>query len=432
MKVYRIFLLFQLLSCLGKGQAQELKLGSKFPTTTLKDLYNSDADSIEIAPGNRKLWLLEFWGTGCSACLKSFTKLDSINSRFGKSVQVILINRESKDSTLKYLAKRKVIRLPKDVPFHSGDTMLNQLFPHFFVPHLVWIDSTNTVVSITYGANATVSNILRYLQGDHLDLVVKKDTVLKDYSDDELKLAQLARDNDALEYYSYLTKFIPGLPGGAGVRNKTRGGPIHQIHVDQATVLDLYRVAYSEWHKLPYLLHSNSVDLKIRDSTKYIPPSDINLYYSWKVKNSYSYRLNVPEEKAKQLFNFMKKDLERLFGLNAYITRKKISCIVLSRSKNLRTIKKDNKIDSSNSLRFSWSRFTWLLRKRIDNEACPEPFMNLIRFKSESTIFINKHKWESWSSTNLEPLLEELEKYGIIISKRLQKVNVLVITDGGN
>lgn len=431
MKVKRIFFWLLLLTCQGEGQAQELKIGSKFPITTLKDLYNSDKDSIEIAPGKSRLWLLELWGTGCLACVKSFPKLDSIQSRFGKSVQIILINKESRDSTLKYLAKRKGINLPKNIPLFSGDTLFSQLFPYLYVPHLVWLDSTNTVMSITYGENATIPNVSKYLQGDQLTLVEKRDTIYKDYSDD-LMVAQLAIENDALEYFSYLTKYIPGLSSGSRVKNNTQDGRINQIHVDQATILELYKRAYSEWYKFPFFLHSNSVVLKIQDSAKYIPPEDINLFYNWREKNKYSYRLLVPEEKASQLFVFMKRDLERLFGLSARIVPKKIPCFVLEEGEYPRILGGEHNIDSSNCLKFTWSRFTWLLKSRIDNEASPEPFVNLTKINNDFLVYIHKQNWKDWNSSYLNPLAEELKKYGLTITKRPHEMDVLILSDEGD
>lgn len=409
--------------------SQELKVGDILPNVTVRNLYNGPADSINLSETKSKLILLDFWGTGCLSCLKSFPKLDSIKERFSKDVQIILINRESKDSTLRYLAKRKNIRMPKNVPFLSSDTVLHRLFPHVFVPHLVWIDSNRTVISITYGENATVDNVSAYLKRKSLAMVEKKDTINKDYSEEELWMAQTALNSNALPYYSYIANYFPGTRGGAGIRSEIPGGPTNQIYIEGGTILELYATAFAEWYKYPFRLHSNTIILKVSDSSKYLYPKNINELIPWLAKNGYSYRLRVPEEKASQLFMYMKNDLERYFGLKARIIKKEIPCIVVSRDKKVAVQKKHSQSEIDNSLNLLWSRLSWYIKMKLDDDASPEPFINLFNEKPDFTLLINKENWERWDHKNLKPLQEELKRNGITISRRLYTTDVLVISE---
>ncbi len=409
--------------------AQELKVGDTLPEVTIRNLYNGPTDSIDLSSTKTKLILLDFWGTGCLSCLKSFPKLDSIQERFTENVQIVLINKESKDSTLKYLSKRKNIRMPRNVPFLSSDTILHRLFPHVFVPHLVWLDSSRTVISITYGENATVNNVSEYLQRKSLSMVEKKDTINKDYSEEELWMAQTALNSNALPYYSYIANYFPGTRGGAGIRSDIPGGPVTQIYIEGGTILELYTTAFAEWYKYPFRLHSNSVILVVRDSSKYLYPKNINELIPWLTKNGYSYRLRVPEKKASQLFTFMKNDLNRFFGLKARIVRKEVLCIVVSRTKKTPLQKKHPEREIDNSLHLPWSRLSWYIKMKLDDDASPEPFINLYEEKLDFTVSINKENWERWDHKNLQPLQEELKKYGIMISKRHHTTDVLVISE---
>lgn len=409
--------------------AQELKTGDKFPNLIIRGLFNEPSDSMDLLSIKSKLIILDFWGIGCVSCLKSFPKLDSIQRHFKDDVQIILINKESKDSTLRYLAKLKHLRIPQNVPFLFGDTTLHRLFPHDFVPHVVWLDSNKTIVSVTYGQNTTIANIRNYLQHKPLVMLEKKDTVNKERKESELWLAQTALNSNALPYYSYIAKFIPGTHGGSGIGSNVPAGPITQIYIEGGTILEFYTTAFAEWYKYPFILHSNSVELNVSNPSKYLPPKDINQLIPWIVKNGYSYGLRVPDDKAPQFFNFMKNDLNRYFGLKARIAKKKISCITVC-SIRQPLIRKDHaQEDTLNYLHMPWSRLSWQIKMRLDFDGSPEPFINLCDKKLDFDVSINKQNWEGWDYKNLKPLQEELERYGIIISKRPYTTEVLFISE---
>lgn len=419
-----IFFLFAI--SLFTAKAQKIELGNKLPDMLFHNVINFSKDSINLYDFNSKLTILDFWGTGCLTCIHAFPKMDSIQRKFKDKIQIIAINKESKDSTLRFLAKHKRIRLPALVPFVTGDSILSQYFPHVFVPHHVWIDSNRIVISVTYGQNTTVSNIDQFLNKQHLELTQKTDSLLINNSESDFGLAQLAKDNGALSYYSYITKYMAGVHGSESIASSDTNGKINKIQVESSPVLNLYKIAFGEWRKHDFSLHSNTVKVQLRNSEKYQPPSNINELDQWNIENRYSYGLMVPPDKADQLFRIMQQDLERYFGIRAKIVKRKIDCFVLLKKNKSRKINSHNS-SNSDSLNLSFQRFLWLLKLKIDFEATPEPFINQTGIKKDFTMVLNAENWELWDTNHLVDLQKELDNYGLELRKEKRITSVLTI-----
>ena len=125
--------------CFGQG----LRPGDELPVKVFRKTLNTQGDSIDLSINPPPLTILDFWGTGCKGCVRNFPHTDSIQQKFAGQVRFVMINRESKDSTIRFFKKRSKLRFPS-LPFITSDKDLNLLFPHRGQPYCVWLDSALT------------------------------------------------------------------------------------------------------------------------------------------------------------------------------------------------------------------------------------------------------------------------------------------------
>lgn len=148
-----------------------LALGDTMPPFLLANILNWSSAQINLQELKHKLVILDFWGTWCSSCLKGFARLDSLQQQFPLQLQPILVNNtlttaDTQEKILSYLSNRNqspktTIRFP--VAIEEGPE-LQQLFPHLFLPHYVWLYN-NQVVAITSSSELTKQNIQSILSG---------------------------------------------------------------------------------------------------------------------------------------------------------------------------------------------------------------------------------------------------------------------------
>src|SRR5258705_3241888 len=115
LELFVLFFSFYTPHCLS----QELTIGDVCPDVRLVNYANNKIKSFTLSDFKSKLIIIDFWGTGCTSCIKAFPKIDSLQKKFQDKIQFILVNKESADSTRGFFLKRKKIKDP-DVPMVMG------------------------------------------------------------------------------------------------------------------------------------------------------------------------------------------------------------------------------------------------------------------------------------------------------------------------
>ena len=96
-----------------------------------------------------KPFILDFWATWCSTCLKNFKVLDSASRSL--KLAVLLVNSQNSgdnfDKVDKCLSELNNGQL--GLPSILNDTLLQRYFPSHTLPHYVWIDGSGRVQAIT-------------------------------------------------------------------------------------------------------------------------------------------------------------------------------------------------------------------------------------------------------------------------------------------
>ncbi len=414
---------------------QPLKIGQKCPDVVLKDIINYPASEAKLSDFKGKLVILDFWGLYCSGCIAAFPEMDSLQRRFGNKIQIIMVNKEDEDSTKRFFAERKNIKMPP-LPFVTGDSILSGFFPHLLVPHHVWIDSTGTVRYITDGWNTTAAHIQDFLEGKDIRLPEKRDILHFDWDKPFITIADSNIQNQ-VEYYSYIMHAINGLSGSYGIDSKGGSSIPNHISFNRAPAIRLFAMAFGENGKYDFEPR-NTVILEVKDTSKYIIPKNIDAFNKWQTKYSYCYELMVPPSQADQLYTFMQQDLMRYFGVKAKVEKRNIKCLVLcliSRKDKLQTKGGTPKTNfysrTEDSIKYyhnhPFNEFVSNLKGYYKREGLAVPFIDGTGYSGNVDIEISADVWAN--IMNISAVNNALKKYDLQLKEKDLPTEVLVIRD---
>ncbi len=158
-----ISLLVVLFAQFHNSAAQKLEIGHRCPDLKMDNIFNYPSARLTLSDFKGKLILLVFWDHSCSSCIANFPQLDALQNEFRNQMQIILINKESRDSTVRFFTVRNTIKIPQ-VPFYAGDTIFSEIFPSQGYPYTVWIDSNRIIRYAAYGENSTPKNVISFFE----------------------------------------------------------------------------------------------------------------------------------------------------------------------------------------------------------------------------------------------------------------------------
>lgn len=321
-----------------KSFAQKLEIGDHCPTLVLNNVLNWKSSELSFSDLKGKLIILDFWNPGCTACIEGFAELEVMQKKFQDRLQIILVNQQSRDSTLHFFSRlKRSIKMPT-LPMITSDSILDVLFPHNAFPHDVWIDSNRMVRYIVTGYNTNVKNVEEFLNGNPPVLKEKKDIFNYNYDVPVIAEGNGRWIKEAL-YYSYIMHRIPAQVGGIIEPN--------HIYFNSASIVKLFKIAFSEGTKYNFNPR-NTVILQVKNKSKYIYPENESDFDKWAENNAYYYELKVPDSMSSQLYEYMKQDLERYFDVRAFVSKRKVMCLVLVKKGSINKIKsKGGKTDSN-------------------------------------------------------------------------------------
>lgn len=394
------------LMCSLVSGSQTISIGNKVPESIFKDVINYPSPILKISDFRGKIIIIDFWNHSCTACIQSFSKLDSLQKIFAGKIQIILVNRESKDSTEFFFKKRTKVKMP-NLPMITGDKTLKNLFPIDGYPYTVWIDSTGIVKHFSGEYNVTAVHIRDFLEGKELQL---RDVTLN-------KSGSLAGQKE-FGYFSAISNCSDVMNIGNSEIGYTDNKKSVRMSNTCSSIVELYKKAFREYNL--YNIYTNyGLILEVKDSTKYFYPSDPNLFDEWLKTNSYDYELLLPISKAGKRYKIMQEDLSRYFDLDASIERRKIKSVIIKNCND----KKEQIADPISGTFTSFDMFVRLLKSRFEyyypvfDETVG--FENKNIFVSEKSIYIQK----------IENLQKELLNNGMFLDFEEKEVPVLVIKE---
>jgi len=151
----------------GFNKNQSLKVGDKIP----EELWHLPLKVVNHPEGkeyirlsdyrDKKLIILEFWGTWCGSCIAALPLAKNIQHEFAKDLLVIPITFEPADKVKSFVAKNEIAR---NVNLWSvvEDSTLTGWITKYTYPHFTWI-ADGKILSHTSESALKVPDVKEYL-----------------------------------------------------------------------------------------------------------------------------------------------------------------------------------------------------------------------------------------------------------------------------
>ncbi len=326
-----------LATCLHAQSPPEIKslsIGDTVPDVVFNEVMNYPAKTAKLSDfQNKKLIILDFWSTSCSACIGYFPHMQSLSRQFKNDLQIILVNGNTR---IWHDNPPKIERVLKNLKDRSGVTIrlpivlnceiLDQYFPRRTIPHEVWISNNGVVLAITGAEEVTAGNIKDIIEGKKVTMRMKKDVF---FDIGHRQLSALVYGANSLSGQSISSSLLyKGQIDGLGSRMGLRGSDgiadtlYTGMYVTNMPFLYLYQLAYQNLMQfLP-----NRIIIETRDSAdfRYNGYRDSSWY-----SQVYSYDINVPPVSRQKMMEYMQRDLERTFHTKVTDQKRRIKCWVL-------------------------------------------------------------------------------------------------------
>lgn len=429
-RLYALVLMISI-QLISNSKSQGLKINVQMPDLTLKSVLNSNSNAIRIYQYQGKFIVLDFWGLNCIACIKEFPKLDSFQKEFGNQLQIILVNKESKEATEHFFATRKQIHRPS-LPMVCGDTILNKLFPHSEMPFIAWIDSSMIVKYKTAGYNLTHENIKVFLNKQDLKMGNSVEKTIYQESLFETKW------NNQLPFFSYIAKRPKGVFVSGIKLDKQKYA---QFVSTPLSVVGLFQTAFNGFRDFYKYDRPGRTILQVTDSFKFVMPKDPQKLDAWFENYCYIYHLVIRKDEEQRMPEIMIQDLKQFSGLEGFVEKREVDCIALLKTAEGNAIKTkggktvrnfyrvDLKASKNDSIRFlinvPYDEFSRRLGSYIEN-AFFTPFIDEVNFSGNVDIQLTG---KAIDSLDINKLNEELTKLNMKLIRQKRTIDVLVISE---
>ncbi|MFD2887464.1 TlpA family protein disulfide reductase [Chitinophaga cymbidii] len=425
-------------------QLRPLAVGDQMPDIPFRNIRNYPT-AASVADFRGKVVILDFWSTGCSACIGAFPKMEALQQKFPGQLQVILVNPHESAEVVEARTRRMYQYKPgvglSVLPQVTGDTIWKRLFPHRTVPHHVWIGPDGKVAAITHGHNATPENVQQLLKNQLPPLAEKKDLSLTGYHIIQGLIRTTHSDLKTVGY-SALTHYLPNSSGGRSNKVDTASGT-RQISLYNYAVprlfLDAFQPADAK-DKLRFIIESDK-------KAQLLPPEDKNLLDKWRIPHVFSYEIVTPLVTDDELHRYMQEDLNRYFGqlwgIEARIEHRKMSCYVLVQKDKSKLPPSDTskpyvafRTDSTQVFQQCvFPDISKRLRLLLENLETPLAFIDdtdmahNYMVRTSMIIALGKRSDQLPEARRLQALRKSLQTYGLDIKKQKRRIPVLVIRD---
>lgn len=423
----RAVLVLVTLSSFVNVKAQSIYTGETWPNLEFKEVLNYHKPTLQFSDFPGKVFIIDFWAHSCLPCIEAFPHLDSLQAQFKDKLQIIMINPETKDSTVRFFQRMKKIYVPKNIPMVTGEKVLMKNLKNL---GYLWLDSSYVLRYAGNRSHTTAANIQKFLS--KIPLTFKQNHVVPDFNTDVPLIAEgEGRWLDSVNFYSYLFHHEFNMSLNSSIPGKN--GPPNRLCTPNLTIFYLYRAAFNrgDWedHKVM------PTEIRVKDSSLFFEPTGETADENWKINHQYTYDVKVPMSRADDIYKVMQRDLAMHFGLKAEVQLLEKECWVLEPLDNRLFISTNGEAYSNtgrpkkdSTLRFKhWPAYQlWIKLKQYFLRFSPLPLVNQLSYSGPMNFEIHQNVI---ISGNMELFKETLRKNGMAIRKTKIQLPVLVITD---
>lgn len=426
---------FLFLFSTGKSQNRlgALNIGDKVPNITFAQNFNPSFKVSSIGELSGKVIILDFFNSGCLACLKGIPVMDSLQKKFKGQIQVIMMTENSADKVEKFFTR--LPKLPSFPIIINDSNFYSKMFPHDGDPLHIWIDRNGIVKAITDHHNTTESNIRKLISLDSINVFKRPVPVAFDVnktllqSDKEILVNQMEAYsiffNSLNESFNFnrLRIFRDSVTGNENALTAINF-PLYQ----------LYSLAYSkELFSFPVntrnLVNNNRILINLKNPLDLRKNTIDSVYDEWRKRNLVSYEFRVTDSDS--FYSQLQSDLERFTPYTANLKFETKECLVLVASNKaiLNIIKSKSKEGISYSDSSGW-HFSGL---NLQNSLLPQLAIvyqdQLFPIIDETNISRPVELKITGNLADLNNLNQQLSKYGLLLKKEFRKIKILQIED---
>ena len=302
---------------------QGLVPGDKVPEIRFKEM-NKDKEDVLLSEQKGKLVILDFWSTRCIPCIRNFPKMDSLQSKFGDKIKIILVNPafardDEKKITRVFDTYTKNYGKPIGLSSTIGDTAAYNLFPHTAHPHIVLIDQQGNYKTATL--NITEKDIALMVEQKDAQVIFKNDV-----GAENSQTRLFSPDTTGIIYKSLFTGYLDSVPrvfvkNHLQIPSSPRTKNIRFINWELMHILrHVYK--YYEGAASRIVVEGMKKDELIRTSTT-IPTN------TWATQHSYCYELIAKNLTREEIREQAKADIRKYLGITANVEKRRIPCWVV-------------------------------------------------------------------------------------------------------
>ena len=392
-----------------------LKIGDQVPDMLLSPLANYKERRAHLSQFRGRLVILDFWATNCQGCIRAFPHMEELQKKFGSDLQILLVNTQSQqqiDHTFEVVGKTipDFRKYRPRLPSLTSDQQLNALFPHYYIPHEVWISAQGKVIAITDEKAVTEENIRSAISGGPFHLRQKNDLLWQDLH--QALLPQIYSSfKDSIVYYSILIKGIDGIRTDIAFHSDTLKKTV-RISRPTVPILELYADALTQSEGFDHPFKNANWDygkrvvLEVSDSSRYLWDGKGN-YADWAAEHTYAYEAVLPLHAKDKLYEDMVADYNRYFSLHGRMENRKMKCLALVRTSEEDKIRYKGPhvyhgavriIDSNNAYHLNGSELD-LLRESLSEYKPASPYP-----------IVDHTGYTDWADITITAPLNDLEK----------------------